>query len=111
MVPPVNDSVPTFNVSEYVQTQGTGNRVSRKAVILGSQNIILGGKCIIHHNVIIRGDLKRRDLLAADAADGEAQARKQSGQQQPGTVAVSCGRYCTFGEGSVIRPAYKVYKG
>lgn len=114
MPPPVNDSVPTFSVAEYVQTQGTGNRVSRKAVILGTQNIVLGGKCIIHSGAIIRGDLKRRDLLADSESLGAKDAGSQQPQRKPAqapSISVSCGRYCTLGENCVIRPAYKTYKG
>ncbi len=44
--------------------------MSRKATILGSQNIILGGKCIIQHGTIIRGDLKRNHSVI-EHFDGE----------------------------------------
>jgi dynactin-5 len=34
-------------------------QVSRKSVICGSQNIILGGKTIIQTSAMVRGDLRR----------------------------------------------------
>lgn len=108
MAPLINSSVQPYSPSEYIQTALTGNRVSRKAVILGSQNIILGGKCIIHHGVIIRGDLKR---IMPPTKDGEQQKQQQQQQQQGNAVVVAIGRYCTLGEGCVIRPSYKTYRG
>ncbi|OBT52159.1 hypothetical protein VE04_06938 [Pseudogymnoascus sp. 24MN13] len=43
---------------EYIETD-TGNKVSRKSQIIGTQNIILGGKSVIQAEVIIRGGLVR----------------------------------------------------
>ncbi|KAI8054374.1 putative dynactin Arp1 p25 subunit RO12 [Syncephalis plumigaleata] len=82
--------VTTYKRSEFIETD-TGNKVSRSCFISGSQNIILGGKTIIHSNCVIRGDLRR---IGAGHA-----------------VVVAIGRYCTLGAGSVIRPPYKTYKG
>ena len=97
--------VAPYHPNEYIQTALTGNKVSRKATILGSQNIILGGKCIIQHGAIIRGDLKR-------IAPSSAATASSSGQTQPAqSVAIFIGRYCLLAESSVIRPPYKTYKG
>jgi dynactin-5 len=86
-----------YNKAEFIETvsnawkcstmlkplQDTGNKVSRKAIIAGPQNIILGGKTIISQNAIIRGDLRRTG---------------------PGTtVVISIGRYCVIGEGCIVR--------
>ncbi|KAH9174965.1 dynactin subunit p25 [Lactarius sanguifluus] len=76
--------------AEFIETD-TGNKVSRRATISGPQNIILGGKTIISNGAIIRGDLKR-------AGPGHA-------------VVISLGRYCLVGEGCVMRPPYKTYRG
>ena len=57
--------------------------MSRKAIIAGPQNIILGGKTIISNGAIIRGDLRRTG----------------SGH----TVVISLGRYCLIGEGCIMR--------
>lgn len=43
---------------KFIETD-TGNKVSRKSTICGSQNIILGGKTIIQSSAMIRGDLRR----------------------------------------------------
>ncbi|OZJ05803.1 hypothetical protein BZG36_00872 [Bifiguratus adelaidae] len=79
----------SFNKQNYIQT--ASNIVSRKSVICGSQNIVLGGKTIIDDECVIRGDLRRIG--------------------GPNTVAVAIGRYCLLSKGSVIRPPYKTYKG
>ncbi|KAI1314851.1 hypothetical protein EDD11_001627 [Mortierella claussenii] len=79
-----------YSKSEYIETD-TGNKVSRKSVICGSQNIILGGKTILQTGSVIRGDLRRT---------GPGQA-----------VVVSVGRYCFLSQGCVIRPPCKTYKG
>ncbi|PVF93545.1 putative dynactin Arp1 p25 subunit RO12 [Serendipita vermifera] len=86
------NTLPIINYikSEYIETD-TGNKVSRRATIAGAQNIILGGKTIISNSAIIRGDLRRVG---------------------PGPVVViQLGRYCLVGEGCVLRPPYKTYKG
>ncbi|KAE9400637.1 dynactin subunit P25, partial [Gymnopus androsaceus JB14] len=79
-----------YSRSEFIETD-TGNKVSRRATIAGPQNIILGGKTIISSGAIIRGDLRR-------SGPGHA-------------VVISLGRYCLVGEGCVLRPPYKTYRG
>ncbi|OCH90609.1 dynactin subunit P25 [Obba rivulosa] len=79
-----------YQRGEYIETD-TGNKVSRRAAISGPQNIILGGKTIISSNAIIRGDLRR-------TGPGHA-------------VVISLGRYCLIGEGCILRPPYKTYRG
>ncbi|KAI8320512.1 dynactin subunit 5 [Martensiomyces pterosporus] len=80
----------TYNRNEFIETD-TGNKVSRRSLISGSQNIVLGGKTIVHNRCTIRGDLRR--------AGGSHQA------------SVLIGRFCSLGESSVLRPPYKTYKG
>lgn len=86
----------------------TGNRVSKRSIILGSQNIILGGKCIIHHAALVRGDLKRSATTTTASTSSSTSTQPNN---PPSAVVITMGRYCVVGEGSVIRPAYKTYKG
>ncbi|KAJ1831729.1 hypothetical protein LPJ63_004071 [Coemansia sp. RSA 2711] len=79
----------TYKKSEFIETD-TGNKVSRRSLISGSQNIVLGGKSIVHHKCTIRGDLRR--------AGPSHQA------------AILIGRFCSLGPHSVLRPPYKSYK-
>lgn len=85
------------NLGTYLQD--TGNKVSRRSQIIGTTNIILGGKTVIQAEVIIRGDLLRTN----PSSSGE----KSSGN----TVAVAIGRYCFFSRGCELRPPGKLYKG
>lgn len=61
--------------------KASGNKVSRKTVLCGSQNIVLNGKVIVQTGAIIRGDLSN----------------------------VRTGRYCVISQKAVIRPAYKQF--
>ncbi|KIJ65964.1 hypothetical protein HYDPIDRAFT_87875 [Hydnomerulius pinastri MD-312] len=79
-----------YSKAEFIETD-TGNKVSRRATIAGPQNIILGGKTIISSGAIIRGDLRR-------TGPGHA-------------VVISLGRYCLVGDGCIMRPPYKTYRG
>ncbi|TVY83583.1 Dynactin subunit [Lachnellula suecica] len=81
---------------EYIETD-TGNKVSRRSQIIGTTNIILGGKTVIQAEVIIRGDLLR--------------TYPTGGEKQTTPVAVAIGRYCFFSRGCELRPPGKVYKG
>ena len=78
----IDDEPLLYDRQEYIDTS-TGNKVSRKSVLCGSQNIHLYGKTIIKQGAIIRGDLAR----------------------------VSIGRHCVIDKSVVIRPPYKRFKG
>mmetsp|Transcript_37296 Transcript_37296/g.93655 ORF Transcript_37296/g.93655 Transcript_37296/m.93655 type:complete len:199 (-) Transcript_37296:7-603(-) len=71
-----------YNKADYIQT-ASGNKVCRKSILCGSQNISLAGKSIVKPGVILRGDLQ---LLRI-------------------------GKFVIIGDGSVLRPSYKKYKG
>ncbi|KAJ2911070.1 hypothetical protein GGI21_000239 [Coemansia aciculifera] len=80
----------TYSKPEYIETD-TGNKVSRRSQITGSQNIVLGGKTIVSSYCTIRGDLRR------------------SGPTHQASVLI--GRFCSLGPHSILRPPYKTYKG
>lgn len=67
-----------FNPQDYIETS-SGNKISRKSVLSGSQNIVIHGKSILMNETIIRGDLSN----------------------------IKIGRYCIFSQGSIIRPSIK----
>ncbi|KAF8417834.1 trimeric LpxA-like protein [Tirmania nivea] len=77
----------------------TGNKVSRKSNILGSQNIILGGKTIIQAECTVRGDLRRTIPSSSTSSSNSA------------NVAIAVGRYCFFSRSSILRPPCKILKG
>ncbi len=84
--------------------QDTGNKVARKAILVGTQNIMLGGKTVIQPEVMIRGDLVR---TAAPSSSSSS-----SGGAAPATsTAVAIGRYCFLARGVLLRPPGRLYKG
>ncbi|KAI1087504.1 trimeric LpxA-like protein [Rostrohypoxylon terebratum] len=85
---------------EYIETD-TGNKVSRKAILIGTQHIMLGGKTVIQAEAMIRGDLART-----------AQPTSSSGAAAPSSnTAVAIGRYCYLSKGCCLRPPGRIYKG
>lgn len=54
----ISSTASPINKQDYIVTD-TGNAISRKAQVIGSQNIILGGKVIVSDACILRGDLRR----------------------------------------------------
>jgi len=63
----------------YIDSQASGNKVSRNTVLCGSQNIVINGKSIVRDGVMIRGDLAN----------------------------VRIGRQCIIEKSVVIRPPFK----
>ncbi|RWS24724.1 hypothetical protein B4U80_00606 [Leptotrombidium deliense] len=63
---------------DYIET-ASGNKVCKKSVLCGSQNIMLHGKTIIQSDCVVRGDLAN----------------------------VKIGRNCVIRQKSVIRPPFK----
>ena len=82
-------------------TQDTGNKVARKATLVGTQNIMLGGKTVIQQEVMIRGDLIR-SLQTSSSSSGSTPASN---------TAVAIGRYCFLSRGCCLRPPGRLYKG
>ncbi|KAK9491929.1 trimeric LpxA-like protein [Lipomyces doorenjongii] len=80
---------------EYIETE-SGNRISRKAVILGSQHILLGGRSTILPECVVRGDLHRPSSASSTGA---------------AAASVNIGRYSFLEKGVVIKPPFKFYKG
>lgn len=92
---------PRLAPAEYIQTSVTGNKVSRRAVIYGAANIVLGGKCVIHHNAVLRGDLKR--VVHARSGD--------EGGPASSSVVIVMGRYGLLQDACILRPPYKTHQG
>ncbi|KAJ8121453.1 hypothetical protein ONZ43_g2102 [Nemania bipapillata] len=84
---------------EYIETD-TGNKVARKAVLVGTQHIMLGGKTVIQAEVMIRGDLART-----------AQPSSTPSAAPSSNTAVAIGRYCFLSKGCCLRPPGRIYKG
>ncbi|KAF8467232.1 trimeric LpxA-like protein [Kalaharituber pfeilii] len=94
---------------EYIETD-TGNKVSRKSNIVGSQTIILGGRTIIQAECTIRGDL-RRTIPSSSSSSSSTNPGSTSSSSSHSNVAIAIGRYCFFSRSCVIRPPCKTLKG
>ncbi|KAI0151527.1 dynactin Arp1 p25 subunit [Pestalotiopsis sp. NC0098] len=82
---------------EWIETD-TGNKVNRKATLVGTQHIMLGGKTVIMPEAMIRGDLAR--------------TAPSTNPNQPGSnTAVFIGRYCFLSKACCLRPPGRIYKG
>ncbi|KAK3936352.1 putative dynactin subunit 5 protein [Diplogelasinospora grovesii] len=91
---------------EYIETD-TGNKVARKATLVGTQNIMLGGKTVIQPEVMIRGDLAR----SVPSSSSTASSSGAAGGAPPNNTAVAIGRYCFLSRGCCLRPPGRLYKG
>jgi len=87
------------------------DKVSRKAVITGATTIILGGKSIVHTGQSrdpTRFPFRGSELICGPGAILRGDLRRSTAGQH---VVISMGRYCSVGEGAIIRPPGKIYKG
>lgn len=78
---------------EWIET-GQGNRISKKAIINGSNKIIIAGHCVISAECIVDGN--------ATILDTEKQGNE--------TFSISIGRYCIIENAVTIRPPVIGYK-
>ncbi|PIG86280.1 dynactin Arp1 p25 subunit [Aspergillus arachidicola] len=97
---------PKVAKGEYIETD-TGNKISRRSQIHGTQHIILGGKTVIQGEAVIRGDLYRTSTSSSASGD--------QGGQQPATatpsVAITIGRYSYISKQAVLRPPSRLHRG
>ena len=84
--------------------QETGNKISRRATILGPKHIILAGKCVIQHDVLVHGDLvtprahsSSTSSTSKTAADGKAAPPAE-------TVSIHLGRYVFVSNNVTLHP-------
>ncbi|PYI33001.1 dynactin Arp1 p25 subunit [Aspergillus indologenus CBS 114.80] len=106
---------------EYIETD-TGNKISRRSLIHGTQHIILGGKTVIQSDAVIRGDLYRS---ASSSASSAAAAHKptpsmsapagaasaSAAPQPPPSVAITIGRYSYIARQAILRPPSRLHRG
>ncbi|KAB8072988.1 trimeric LpxA-like protein [Aspergillus leporis] len=90
---------PKVAKGEYIETD-TGNKISRRSQIHGTQHIILGGKTVIQAEAVIRGDLYRNPTSAsADAPTNTP------------SVAITIGRYSHISKQAILRPPSRLHRG
>ncbi|KAI9851157.1 MAG: hypothetical protein M1838_004366 [Thelocarpon superellum] len=105
--------MPPKNVKgEYIETE-TGNKISRRSQLQGTQNIILGGKTVIQAECAIRGDLHRTaaPATATSGAAGGATGSGGGGSSSSSNIALSIGRYSYLATSALLRPPSKLQRG
>ncbi|KAF5010128.1 hypothetical protein F66182_15489, partial [Fusarium sp. NRRL 66182] len=98
---------------EYIETD-TGNKISRRSLIHGTQHIILGGKTVIQAEAVIRGDLFRVQPPSSSSShshsnDGENPS--SSSTNTPPSVAITVGRYTYISRAAILRPPSRLHRG
>ncbi|WEW59148.1 hypothetical protein PRK78_004617 [Emydomyces testavorans] len=98
---------------EYIETD-TGNKVSRRNQVHGTQHIILGGKTVIQADVCIRGDLYRQQHpTPATPSSPSSSSSNPNANANPNTpsIAVSIGRYTYLSRSCLLRPPSRLHRG
>ncbi|PYI10432.1 trimeric LpxA-like protein [Aspergillus sclerotiicarbonarius CBS 121057] len=91
---------------EYIETD-TGNKISRRSLIHGTQHIILGGKTVIQADAVIRGDLYRSSSSASSTDPQQAAAATPNSP----SVAITVGRYSYISRQAILRPPSRLHRG
>ncbi|KAJ5736143.1 Dynactin subunit 5 [Penicillium malachiteum] len=95
---------PKVAKGEYIETD-TGNKISRRSQIHGTQHIILGGKTVIQAEAVIRGDLYR---IPSSAASTDPSNPPPSNAP---SVAITVGRYSYISKSAILRPPSRLHRG
>ncbi|OKL63515.1 hypothetical protein UA08_01662 [Talaromyces atroroseus] len=93
---------------EYIETD-TGNKISRRSLIHGTQHIILGGKTVIQAEAVIRGDLFR--VQQPSQQNDDAGPTSSSSTNIPPSVAITVGRYTYISKAAILRPPSRLHRG
>ncbi|KAG0232293.1 hypothetical protein BGW42_008259 [Actinomortierella wolfii] len=88
-----------YSKAEYIETD-TGNKVSRKSIICGSQNIVLGGKVLVYIIVFSYYPLKIGDHVTI--GEGSVVQAAQIGSF------VQIGKNCVIGRFAIIKDCCKI---
>ncbi|KNG85721.1 dynactin Arp1 p25 subunit [Aspergillus nomiae NRRL 13137] len=101
---------PKVAKGEYIETD-TGNKISRRSQIHGTQHIILGGKTVIQGEAVIRGDLYRTSTSSSASGDQAGQQPSTSSSSSSPSVAITIGRYSYISKQAVLRPPSRLHRG
>ncbi|PWY64630.1 hypothetical protein BO83DRAFT_411256 [Aspergillus eucalypticola CBS 122712] len=99
---------------EYIETD-TGNKISRRSLIHGTQHIILGGKTVIQADAVIRGDLYRSSSSSTSTSTSSDPAGGGGGgggsAPNSPSVAITIGRYSYISRQAILRPPSRLHRG
>ncbi|KAL4913708.1 trimeric LpxA-like protein [Aspergillus aurantiobrunneus] len=93
---------------EYIETD-TGNKISRRSQIHGTQHIMLGGKSIIMADAVVRGDLFRTS--SSLTPDPTASKSSSGSTENTNTIAINIGRYSYISRSAILRPPSRLQRG
>ncbi|OAL39190.1 hypothetical protein AYO20_01508 [Fonsecaea nubica] len=91
---------------EYIETE-TGNKISRRASVLGPRHIILAGKCVIQQDVVIHGDLVRPPQPKPPSSSHQQHPQQAGGDQKSAAqdqTSIHLGRYVFISPGCTLHP-------
>src|SRR5436190_4329434 len=100
--------VPTLTSGSRYKFKDTGNKVSRRSQVHGTQHIILGGKTVIQAEVCIRGDLFRQQTTTPTPS---APAPVPQTSASSPAIAISIGRYTYLSRSCLLRPPSRLHRG
>lgn len=95
-----------FDATQYIKTK-TGNIVSRRSVLHGSQRILLAGKSTLANNCVIRGDLSTL-RIGPFCFLGSGSLLRPPSKQLPRTIAflpMTLGSHIFIGKNTIIEAA------
>ncbi|PYH91848.1 trimeric LpxA-like protein [Aspergillus ellipticus CBS 707.79] len=99
---------------EYIETD-TGNKISRRSQIHGTQHIILGGKTVIQADAVIRGDLYRSSSSSSSSTNPSTTSTSDPSASAPSaptpSVAITIGRYSYISRQAILRPPSRLHRG
>ncbi|KAL2813920.1 trimeric LpxA-like protein [Aspergillus cavernicola] len=101
---------------EYIETD-TGNKISRRSQIHGTQHIILGGKSIIQSDAVLRGDLFRTttsnpsDLKPPSTSSTTTTTTETPPPDPKNTISISIGRYSYISRSAILHPPSRLHRG
>ncbi|PWY92332.1 dynactin subunit 5 [Aspergillus heteromorphus CBS 117.55] len=101
---------------EYIETD-TGNKISRRSQIHGTQHIILGGKTVIQSDAVIRGDLYRSPTSTSTSTTSSSSTSTTNPSANPThpqpapSVAITIGRYSYISRQAILRPPSRLHRG
>jgi dynactin-5 len=82
--------------------QDTGNKISRRALLHGTPHIVLAGKSVIQHDVVIRGDLVRQQSSSSSSSSSSSTTDPK--EKTPNSVSIHLGRYVFVSPHCTLHP-------
>ncbi|KAL8934779.1 MAG: hypothetical protein Q9216_005733, partial [Gyalolechia sp. 2 TL-2023] len=108
-MPPPPPSTSSKPKSEWVETE-TGNKVSRRAQLHGTQHITLGGRCVIHPTACLRGDLVRPApvIPPLPTSTTTTTTDQPPARKQHPLPSITLGKYSILSSSTLLKPPLRL---